>query len=83
MGSILSWFALSMWIYTSQPLHNTFMAQQTLIKPGAQVGEMFANYNLIAASFFFYCHYWQNIRVEFTHFVALAGTWSYVCLFHN
>jgi maltose/moltooligosaccharide transporter len=34
---------------------------------------MFANYNLIAALLlFFYCHYWQNIRVENSHFVALV-----------
>jgi maltose/moltooligosaccharide transporter len=46
-----------MWITPSQPLHNTFMAQDTTSEAyntGAnQVGEMFANYNLIAAIAFF------------------------------
>jgi hypothetical protein len=47
LGSILfSWFALFfMWITPSQPLHNTFTAQQTQhlsYNTGAnQVGEMF------------------------------------------
>jgi maltose/moltooligosaccharide transporter len=49
-----SWFALfSMWIYTVPPLHNTFTERQTLHLRRTtrvnQVGEMFANYNLIAA----------------------------------
>jgi hypothetical protein len=47
------------------------MAQQTHLEAyntvANQVGEMFANYNLIAIASFFYCHYWQNIRVENSH----------------
>jgi hypothetical protein len=53
----------------SQPLHTHAQQTQHLkLQYGAnQVGEMFANYNLIAAIVFFYCHYWQNIRVENSH----------------
>jgi maltose/moltooligosaccharide transporter len=84
------WFALfSMWIYTVPPLHNTFMAQQTLSEAyntGAnQVGEMFANYNLIAAIASFLLPLLAKYTSrKFTHFVTcLRRTWSYVCLFHN
>jgi maltose/moltooligosaccharide transporter len=70
-----SWFALfSMWFTPSQPLHiyGTTDTTSEAYNTGAnQVGEMFANYNLIAAILLFF-YYWQNIRVENSHFVALA-----------
>jgi hypothetical protein len=60
-----------MWIYTvpavTQHIYGTTDTTSEAYNTGAnQVGEMFANYNLIAA-IVFYCHYWQNIRVENSH----------------
>jgi maltose/moltooligosaccharide transporter len=59
MGSIFSWFALfSMWIYTvpavTQHIYGTTDTTSEAYNSANQVGEMFANYNLIAAiaSFF-------------------------------
>jgi maltose/moltooligosaccharide transporter len=58
MGSIFPGLLFSMWIYTLAGLHNTFTERQTLhlrrITRVNQVGEMFANYNLIAAPPCFY-----------------------------
>jgi hypothetical protein len=81
MGSILFLVCAFSIGFTSQPLHNTFMAQQTseAYNTGAnQVGEMFANYNLIAAIASFIATI-GKIYESNSHFVALfAGTWSYV-----
>jgi maltose/moltooligosaccharide transporter len=86
MGSILSWFALSLCGFTvpavTQHLrHDRHLRHNT---GGAnQVGEMFANYNLIAALAAFFYHYWQNIRVENSRIccIGMRRTWSYVIYF--
>jgi maltose/moltooligosaccharide transporter len=61
MGSIFPGLLFSMWIYTTWLLTNTFTERQTLhlrrITRVNQVGEMFANYNLIAALAAFYHRY--------------------------
>jgi maltose/moltooligosaccharide transporter len=71
----------------SQPLHNTFTGQQTLhlkrIQYCNQVGEMFANYNLIAAMPLFYCPIGKIYERKFTHFYCMRWTWSYIHLFHT
>jgi maltose/moltooligosaccharide transporter len=80
-----SWFALFSIGFTSQPLHNTFMAQQTseAYNTGAnQVGEMFANYNLIAAIASFIATI-GKIYESNSHFVALFAEDLVLCLFHN
>jgi hypothetical protein len=63
------------------------MAQQTTSEAyntGAnQVGEMFANYNLIAASLFFIATTKYTSRKFTLCRTCLRRTWSYVCLFHN
>jgi maltose/moltooligosaccharide transporter len=77
LGSILFLVCAFPWIYTvpavTQHIYGTTDTTSEAYNTGAnQVGEMFANYNLIAAIASFFCHYWQNIRVENSHFVALA-----------
>jgi maltose/moltooligosaccharide transporter len=84
-----SWFALFLCGFTpSQPLHNTFMATDTTSEAyntGAnQVGEMFANYNLIAAILLLLPLLAKYTSRKFTLCrTCLRRTWSYVCLFHN
>jgi maltose/moltooligosaccharide transporter len=84
LGSILFLVCASMWISTVPlHIHGTTDTTSEAYNTGAnQVGEMFANYNLIAAIAFFYCHYWQNIRVE-NCCTCMRRTWSYVHLFHK
>jgi maltose/moltooligosaccharide transporter len=67
--------------YTTHLWHNRHIH----LKPqyGCQVGEMFANYNLIAAIVFLLPI--GKIYESFIHTLShcLRWTWSYVCLFHN
>ncbi|MEY4876436.1 MAG: hypothetical protein RL708_1585 [Bacteroidota bacterium] len=74
-----SWFALfSMWIYTTlavtQHIYGTTDTTSEAYNTGAnQVGEMFANYNLIAAIAAFLLPLLAKITSrKFTHFVALV-----------
>jgi maltose/moltooligosaccharide transporter len=74
-----SWFALfSMWIYTTaavtQHIYKTTDTSSVLYNTGAnQVGEMFANYNLIAALAAFLLPLLAKMTSrKFTHFVALT-----------
>jgi maltose/moltooligosaccharide transporter len=74
-----SWFALfSMWIYTvpavTQHIYGTTDTTSEAYNTGAnQVGEMFANYNLIAAIASFLLPLLAKYTSrKFTHFVALA-----------
>ena len=74
-----SWFALfSMWIYTTlavtQHIYGTTDTTSTAYNTGAnQVGEMFANYNLIAALAAFLLPLLAKITSrKFTHFLALT-----------
>ncbi len=74
-----SWFALfSMWIYTTlavtQHIYGTTDTTSAAYNTGAnQVGEMFANYNLIAAIAAFLLPLLAKITSrKFTHFVALT-----------
>ena len=73
-----SWFALfSMWIYTTlavtQHIYGTTDTTSVAYNTGAnQVGEMFANYNLIAAIAAFLLPLLAKVTSrKFTHFVAL------------
>ena len=74
-----SWFALfSMWIYTTlavtQHIYKTIDTTSDAYNTGAnQVGEMFANYNLIAAIAAFLLPILAKYTSrKFTHFVALV-----------
>ena len=74
-----SWFALfSMWIYTTlavtQHIYGTTDTTSDAYNTGAnQVGEMFANYNLIAAIAAFLLPLLAKVTSrKFTHFVALV-----------
>tara|TARA_R110002126_G_scaffold13674_15_gene58850 strand:- start:2516 stop:4045 length:1530 start_codon:yes stop_codon:yes gene_type:complete len=74
-----SWFALfSMWIYTTlavtQHIYNTTDTTSDAYNTGAnQVGEMFANYNLIAAIAAFLLPLLAKYTSrKFTHFAALV-----------
>ncbi|MBX9886360.1 MAG: MFS transporter [Flavobacteriaceae bacterium] len=74
-----SWFALfSMWIYTTlavtQHIYKTTDTTSTAYNTGAnQVGEMFANYNLIAAiAAFLLPLLAKHTSRKFTHFAALV-----------
>jgi maltose/moltooligosaccharide transporter len=74
-----SWFALfSMWIYTTlavtQHIYGTTDTTSAAYNTGAnQVGEMFANYNLIAALAAFLLPLLAKITSrKFTHFIALT-----------
>ncbi len=74
-----SWFALfSMWIYTTlavtQHIYGTTDTTSDAYNTGAnQVGEMFANYNLIAAIGAFLLPLLAKITSrKFTHFIALT-----------
>ena len=74
-----SWFALfSMWIYTTlavtQHIYGTTDTTSAAYNTGAnQVGEMFANYNLIAALAAFLLPLLAKITSrKFTHFIALV-----------
>jgi maltose/moltooligosaccharide transporter len=74
-----SWFALfSMWIYTTlavtQHIYNTTDTTSEAYNTGAnQVGEMFANYNLIAALAAFILPLIAKLTSrKFTHFIALV-----------
>ena len=74
-----SWFALfSMWIYTTlavtQHIYGTTDTTSVAYNTGAnQVGEMFANYNLIAAiASFLLPVLAKYTTTKFTHFVALV-----------
>jgi maltose/moltooligosaccharide transporter len=74
-----SWFALfSMWIYTTlavtQHIYGTTDTTSTAYNTGAnQVGEMFANYNLIAAIASFLLPLLAKYTSrKFTHFIALV-----------
>ena len=74
-----SWFALfSMWIYTTlaitQHIYGTTDTTSADYNTGAnQVGEMFANYNLIAAIAAFMLPLLAKITSrKFTHFIALT-----------
>ena len=74
-----SWFALfSMWIYTTlavtQHIYGTTDTTSEAYNTGAnQVGEMFANYNLIAAIAAFLLPLLAKITSrKFTHFIALT-----------
>ena len=74
-----SWFALfSMWIYTTlavtQHIYGTTDTTSTAYNTGAnQVGEMFANYNLIAAIAAFLLPLLAKYTSrKFTHFAALV-----------
>jgi maltose/moltooligosaccharide transporter len=74
-----SWFALfSMWIYTvpavTQHIYGTTDTTSEAYNTGAnQVGEMFANYNLIAAIASFLLPLLAKYTSrKFTHFIALA-----------
>jgi maltose/moltooligosaccharide transporter len=77
-----------MWIYTSQALHiyGTTDTTSEAYNTGAnQVGEMFANYNLIAALAAFLLPLAKYTSRKFTHFIALVcgGLGSYIHLFHT
>ena len=74
-----SWFALfSMWIYTTlavtQHIYGTTDPTTAAYNTGAnQVGEMFANYNLIAAFAAFLLPLLAKVTSrKFTHFIALV-----------
>jgi len=74
-----SWFALfSMWIYTTlavtQHIYGTTDTTSEAYNTGAnQVGEMFANYNLIAAiAAFLLPVLAKYTSTKFTHFIALV-----------
>ncbi|MBL0013864.1 MAG: MFS transporter [Flavobacterium sp.] len=74
-----SWFALfSMWIYTTlavtQHIYGTTDTTSEAYNTGAnQVGEMFANYNLIAAIAAFLLPLLAKLTSrKFTHFIALT-----------
>jgi len=74
-----SWFALfSMWIYTTgavtEHIYKTTDTTSDAYNTGAnQVGEMFANYNLVAAVFAFLLPVIaKRTSRKFTHFLALA-----------
>lgn len=74
-----SWFALfSMWIYTTlavtQHIYGTTDTTSEAYNTGAnQVGEMFANYNLIAAIAAFLLPLLAKVTSrKFTHFIALT-----------
>ncbi|MCB0472429.1 MAG: MFS transporter [Flavobacteriaceae bacterium] len=74
-----SWFALfSMWIYTTgavtEHLYNTTDTTSDAYNTGAnQVGEMFANYNIIAAAVAFLLPVIaRKTSRRFTHFLALV-----------
>jgi maltose/moltooligosaccharide transporter len=73
-----SWFALfSMWIYTTgavtEHIYGTTDTTSELYNTGAnQVGEMFANYNIIAAAVAFLLPLLaKKTSRKFTHFLAL------------
>lgn len=75
-----SWFALfSMWIYTTgavtQHIYNTTDTTSEAYNLGAnQVGEMFANYNIIAAAVAFLLPILaRKTSRKFTHFLALVA----------
>lgn len=75
-----SWFALfSMWIYTTgavtEHIYKTTDTTSDAYNTGAnQVGEMFANYNLVAAVFAFLLPVIaKRTSRKFTHFLALAA----------
>lgn len=75
-----SWFALfSMWIYTTsavtEHIYNTKDTASLAYNTGAnQVGEMFANYNIIAAAFAFLLPLLaKKTSRKFTHFLALVA----------
>lgn len=84
-----SWFALfAMWIYTTgavtEHLYNTTDTTSELYNTGAnQVGEMFANYNLIAALVAFLLPMVAaKTSRRFTHFIALtAGGFSLISIY--
>jgi maltose/moltooligosaccharide transporter len=84
MGSILSWFALfSMWIYTvpvTQHIYGTTDTTSEAYNTVAnQVGEMFANYNLIAAIPSFFIATIGKIYESKIHtYCTCLRTWSYV-----
>tara|TARA_R110001592_G_scaffold471_2_gene2581 strand:+ start:1330 stop:2820 length:1491 start_codon:yes stop_codon:yes gene_type:complete len=74
-----SWFALfSMWIYTTgavtEHIYNTTDTTSVAYNTGAnQVGEMFANYNIIAAAVAFLLPLLaKKTSRKFTHFLALV-----------
>lgn len=74
-----SWFALfSMWIYTTaavtEHIYQTTDTTSAAYNIGAnQVGEMFANYNIIAAAVAFLLPLLAKITTrKFTHFLALV-----------
>lgn len=74
-----SWFALfSMWIYTTdavtEHIYNTTDTTSKIYNLGAnQVGEMFANYNIIAAAVAFLLPVFARMTSrKFTHFLALV-----------
>ncbi len=75
-----SWFALfSMWIYTTgavtEHIYNTTDTTSVAYNTGAnQVGEMFANYNIIAALVAFLLPVLaKKTSRKFTHFLALVA----------
>lgn len=75
-----SWFALfSMWIYTTgavtEHIYKTTDTTSEAYNQGAnQVGEMFANYNIIAAAVAFLLPVLaQKTSRKFTHFIALLA----------
>ncbi len=75
-----SWFALfSMWIYMTPAvtghIYNTIDTTTELYNKGAnQVGEMFANYNIIAAAVAFLLPVLaKKTSRKFTHFLALVA----------
>ncbi len=75
-----SWFSLfSMWIYTTgavtQHIYNTTDTTSEAYNTGAnQVGEMFANYNIIAAAVAFLLPLLaKRTSRKFTHFLALVA----------
>ena len=75
-----SWFALfSMWIYTTgavtEHIYKTTDTTSELYNMGAnQVGEMFANYNIIAAAVAFLLPVLaRKTSRKFTHFLALVA----------
>jgi maltose/moltooligosaccharide transporter len=87
LGPIFSWFALSMWIYTTLAVtqHLPNKTQPLNYNTGAnQVGEMFANYNLIAALAAFLLPLLAKYTSrKFTHFVALVcGGLTYLYLLY-
>ncbi|SHG98925.1 MFS transporter [Winogradskyella jejuensis] len=75
-----SWFSLfSMWIYTTsavtEHIYKTTDATSVAYNTGAnQVGEMFANYNIIAAAVAFLLPLLaKKTSRKFTHFIALVA----------